>query len=233
MRTDTGGGRLLVAAAPARRTFLFDITPMKTGSMTSEQARKELRTQLRARRSALAAGERILASQMLVDSLEQLPEFLTDQRIGGYWAVAGELPLAGLIQGLRARDQTYHLPIVGEDGLLTFAPWRPGGAITTNRFGIPEPICAANDLIMPDQLDVVLLPLLGFDRRGHRLGFGGGYYDRSFAFLRERSAAARPVLVGIGYAMQEIPGIDAMPWDVRLDYVATEEELIECASAPA
>ncbi|MEO5626692.1 MAG: 5-formyltetrahydrofolate cyclo-ligase [Dokdonella sp.] len=192
-------------------------------------ARDVLRSQLRARRAELTPGERIRASQALVGSLEQIPQFLCAQRIAGYWAVAGELPLAALIQGLRARGQTYHLPVVDKDRHLNFAAWQPGGTIAANRYGIPEPVCAAEDLIAPDQLDVVLLPLLGFHRGGHRLGFGGGYYDRSFAFLRERSETGRPVLVGIGYALQETPAIGAMPWDVRLDYIATERELIECA----
>lgn len=191
--------------------------------------RKALRAQLHERRAALTPGERIVASQALVESLEQIPQFLIDKRIGGYWAVAGELPLAALIQGLRARGQIYHLPVVGNDRHLKFAAWQPGGAIAANRYGIPEPECAAEDLIEPDQLDVVLLPLLGFDRGGHRLGFGGGYYDRSFAFLRERTSIDKPVLVGIGYASQEIPAIVAMPWDVRLDYIATDQEVIECA----
>lgn len=191
--------------------------------------RAELRAQLRARRDALSASERILASQSLVASLEQVPQFLTDRRVAGYWAVAGELPLAALIQGLRQRDQTYHLPIVGGDRQLMFAQWRPGGDIAMNRYGIPEPVCAPSDLLEPAQMDVVLLPLLGFDRRGHRLGFGGGYYDRSFDFLRERKAPGQPLLVGIAYAMQEVAQIEAMPWDVRLDHVATERALIDCA----
>jgi 5-formyltetrahydrofolate cyclo-ligase len=190
--------------------------------------RNVLRSQLRARRAALTPTERIIASQALVESLEKIPEFLTDQRIGGYWAIAGELPLAALIQGLRARGQNYYLPVVGDDRRLEFAAWQPGGAIAMNRHGIPEPVCGASERIAPEQLDVVLLPLLGFDRSGHRLGFGGGYYDRSFEFLRERSAIGRPVLVGIGYAVQEIAAIDAMPWDVRLDYIATDQELIDC-----
>ncbi len=172
-----------------------------------------------------------MASQALVDSLEQLPAFLTDKRIGGYWAVAGELPLAALIQGLRARGQIYHLPVVDAKRQLRFAAWQPGGSIEMNRYGIPEPVCAAADLIAPEQLDVVLLPLLGFDRNGHRLGFGGGYYDRSFAFLRERKAPAKPILVGVAYAMQEVAAIEAMPWDVHLDYVVTEQALIACRSA--
>ena len=72
------------------------------------------------------------------------------------------------------------------------------------------------------------MPLLGFDRAGGRLGYGGGYYDTTFAALRERSDTASPVLVGIGYAAQELERIVPAAWDVRLDYVATERELIDC-----
>lgn len=195
--------------------------------------RSALRKRLRESRATLPAAERIAAAQALVAQIEQVPEFLTDRRIGGYWAVAGELPLAALMQGLRARHQDYLLPVVGVDRRLRFARWQPRMEITMNRYGIPEPVCAAADLFAPEQLDVVLLPLLGFDRLGQRLGFGGGYYDRSFAFLKDRTDVGKPVLVGVGYAMQEVPAIKAMAWDVRLDYIATEHELIDLAPDPA
>lgn len=194
---------------------------------SDDAERTSLRAHLRARRAALSAGERIAAAAALVDVLQQIPEFLTDRCIAGYWAIDGELPLAALAQGLRARGQRYHLPILGAQRQLAFAPWQPGMPLGTNRYGIPEPDCAPGERIRPEQLDVVLLPLLGFDRRGRRLGFGGGWYDRSFAFLRERSGIGKPLLVGVGYAAQEVPSITAMPWDVHLDYVATECELIE------
>lgn len=74
----------------------------------------------------------------------------------------------------------------------------------------------------PEQLQLVLMPLLGFDRRGGRLGMGGGYYDRSFAFRHDRPAPPR--LVGVGYACQEIPALDVQEWDVGLDAVVTERE---------
>lgn len=189
--------------------------------------RSALRKELRLRREALSATERIAAANGLVAQLEQIPEFLTDRRVAGYWAVGGELPLLGLMPGLRARAQVYHLPVVGANRRLRFAAWRPGIEIAANRYGIPEPVGAESERLSPADLDVVLLPLLGFDRRGHRLGFGGGYYDRSFDFLRERSDVGKPLLVGIGYALQEVEAIEAMPWDVRLDYVTTERELIQ------
>jgi 5-formyltetrahydrofolate cyclo-ligase len=210
------------------------MTRSKPPSLPSnEHSRTALRETLRMRRAALSAQARITAAGALVAQLEQVPEFLTDRRIGGYWAVAGELPLAALMQGLRARNQDYFLPVVGTDRRLTFARWQPRMEITMNRYGIPEPVCAAAERLAPEQLDVVLLPLLGFDRTGQRLGFGGGYYDRSFAFLKDRSDVGKPVLIGVGYATQEVAAIETMPWDVRLDYIATETELIDLTPHPA
>ena len=192
--------------------------------------RSALRKELRERRTALSAGERIAAATALLDQLEKIPEFLTDTRVAGYWAVAGELPLAAIVGGLRARGQAYHLPIV-EGNLLRFAPWWPGMPIAMNRYDIPEPVVEPEARIAADAIDVVLVPLLGFDRSGQRLGFGGGYYDRTFAFLIGQPRPSRPVLVGIGYAAQEIARIEPAEWDVPLDYVATERELIDLTPA--
>ena len=84
-------------------------------------------------------------------------------------------------------------------------------------------------LLSATQIDLVLVPLLGFDRRGNRLGAGAGYYDRSFEFLRAKPRPAQPLLVGIGYHFQEVPELPAESWDVPLDFIATDRELIECA----
>ena len=204
-----------------------------TESTGNNHSRAALRRELRARRDALSAAERVAAAQGLVAQVEQVPEFLTDRCIAGYWATAGELPLAALMGGVLARGQSWHLPVVADGGLLRFAPWRVGAALVPNRYGIPEPVCADGQTLSPQDIDVVLVPLLGFDRRGHRLGFGGGYYDRSFSFLQGRADVRKPVLVGVGYAMQEVERIDAQPWDVALDYVATERELIDLTPPPS
>ena len=204
-----------------------------TVSTKNDNSRTALRRDLRACRAALSAAQRVAAAQGLVAQVEQVPEFITDHRIAGYWATAGELPLAALMAGVLARGQIWHLPIVADDGQLRFAPWRMGDALAPNRYGIPEPVCAPGQSLSPQEMDVVLVPLLGFDRGGHRLGFGGGYYDRSFSFLQGRVDVGKPVLVGVGYAMQEVERINAQPWDVRLDYVATEREWIDLTPPPA
>ncbi|NUR22814.1 5-formyltetrahydrofolate cyclo-ligase [Frateuria sp.] len=195
--------------------------------MDATAQRRELRQHLSAQRRALAPAQRITAAQGLRRSLEQLPEYHTDARVAGYWACDGELPLNLVIPPLAARGQRFLLPMLGEDNQLRFAPWAAGEPVQPNRFGIPEPV-APREWFAPFQLDLVLVPLLGFDRHGHRLGYGGGWYDRSFAFLGDQVRPTEPLLVGVAYDFQELPVIKPEAWDVPLDFIATDRELIDC-----
>lgn len=189
--------------------------------------RQQLRNRLAGQRQALGPADRMRAAQGLRHSLEQLPEFLVDERIAGYWAHAGELPLNLAMAPLAERGQQFHLPVIGPQRRMHFAAWQAGDSVEPNRYGIPEPV--ARDHVLPGNfMDLVLVPLVGFDRHGNRLGFGGGYYDTNFAFLKDEARPASPLLVGIGYAFQELDALDAEPWDIRLDYIATERELIDC-----
>ena len=191
--------------------------------------RRELRQQLAERRRALPPAERIAATQGLRRSLEQLPEYFTDTRVAGYWASHGELPLNLVIPPLATRGQQFLLPVIGAGRQLRFAAWSAGDEVQPNRYGIPEPV-DPGELLEPFQLDLVFVPLLGFDRRGNRLGHGGGYYDRSFAFLNDQVRPTEPLLVGIAYAFQELPEVEEQGWDVPLDFIATERELIDCTT---
>jgi 5-formyltetrahydrofolate cyclo-ligase len=193
--------------------------------------RHELRRRLADRRRTLSPPERMSAAQGLRRSLELLPEYLTDARVAGYWASHGELPLNLVIPPLAARGQQFLLPVLGKHKHLSFAPWQSGDAVQPNRYGIPEPVDPP-ELFEPFQLDLVFVPLLGFDRRGHRLGHGGGYYDRSFAFLNEQVRPTEPLLVGIAYDFQELEIVNKEPWDVALDFIATDRELIDCHLEP-
>lgn len=176
--------------------------------------RQELRGELRARRRALDARSRLAAGEAIAQALR--PSL--HGYVAGYWAVDGEVPLLALLGA--PRDFVYCLPVVQPGKRLRFGPWRSGDALVQNRFGIPEPDLDSASLIDPELLDHVLLPLVGFDTRGHRLGTGGGYYDRSFAF---RHGNARPPrLIGIGYSCQQVDALPAADWDVPLDLIVTE-----------
>ena len=192
-----------------------------------------LRARMAVRRNELDAKQRIAAAAGVLHSLESLPEFMTDANVAGYWAVRGELPLNLAVASLARREQRYFLPVLGATRQLYFAEYSTGTPITHNRFGIPEPATPADQRLTPQDMEVILLPLLAFDRQGHRLGTGGGWYDTSLAFLREAPRPAAPLLVGIGYTFQEVESIPAEPWDVDLDYVATDSELIACGPVDA
>jgi 5-formyltetrahydrofolate cyclo-ligase len=120
--------------------------------------------------------------------------------------------------------------VLGDDRQLQFAPWRPGEALVANRFGIPEP--AEAQPLPAEAMALIVLPLVGFDATGQRLGMGGGWYDRSLAFRRDRTAPP-PWLVGVGFALQQIDALPVEPWDVPLDAVCTESNTFNLHTLPA
>ena len=197
------------------------------------EGRALLRARMSVRRNELNAKQRITAAAGVLRSLELLPEFMTDANVAGYWAVRGELPLNLAVAALRRREQHYFLPILGQHHQLQFAEYADGTPLTSNHFGIPEPDAPPAALEDAHTMDVILLPLLAFDRLGHRLGTGGGWYDRSLAFLHRAARPASPLLVGVGYAFQQTESVPAAEWDVDLDYVATDAELITCHPSTA
>ena len=190
--------------------------------------RAQLRRDLRSRRRALPAAQRIAAADALANQLLALP-FLPDAgHVAGYWAMDGEIALNSW-QVRLPRSLIYCLPVLQSDNSLRFAPWRPGEALVSNRFGIPEPDMDPAEALPAHALSLVVMPLVGFDARGHRLGMGGGWYDRSFAF--RNAAAPPPWLVGAGFNVQRVPHLDQEAWDVIPDALCTETEtLLTCNS---
>jgi 5-formyltetrahydrofolate cyclo-ligase len=145
--------------------------------------------------------------------------------VAGYWAMDGEIALHAWQLRL-PRECIYCLPVLCDDNLLRFAPWRPGDGLISNRHGIPEPDVTPSSLLDADTLSLAVLPLVGFDRNGHRLGMGGGWYDRSFAFRHARREPP-PHLVGAAFGLQQIDPLDAAHWDVALDAVCTESSTLD------
>ena len=223
-------GPLLLKSDRLRLSRAYPCTTHYRLHVDAPPERKLLRQSMRERRRALPAAERIAAATQLSERLDALAELHTDARIAGYWASDGELPLAAVLPKLMGRGAHFHLPVIlgARATALAFAPWRAGQPIRANRFGIPEPEYEVAQLVSPQLMQCVLMPLVAFDRRGHRLGMGGGYYDASFEFLRFGERPREPLLVGIAYAFQEVPHIEPKPHDVHLDFVCTERELIDC-----
>ena len=180
-----------------------------------------LRRELRERRRAIPAAQRIAAAEALAERLLALPFAPTSGFVAGYWAMDGEIALHAWQLRL-PRDCTYCLPVLHEDRALRFAPWRPGAALVSNRHGIPEPDVDASELLSAGAMTFVVAPLVGFDPNGHRLGMGGGWYDRTFAFRRDR--AAPPFLVGAAFAAQQVDSVSPQPWDMPLDALCSERD---------
>ena len=192
--------------------------------MDIERAR--LRTELRARRRAIAAPDRIAAAQDLAQRLLALPDAPASGYVAGYWAMDGEIALHAWQMQLPA-GLTYCLPVLAEGDLLGFAAWRPGDPLVTNRFGIPEPDVGRSAMLPPASMALVVMPLVGFDVRCERLGMGGGWYDRTFARSSARPSDAkvgRPLLVGAAFEVQRVDALPTAPWDVGLDAVCTERQ---------
>lgn len=176
---------------------------------------------MRAERGALDPVSRQQAAAALRQHLSVLEEYRTALCIAAYVAVGGEMDPAPLLADAVAAGKRVYLPRVPPErgGVLQFFAWQPGAALQPNRLGIPEPPEDAAR-ISRQELDLVLTPLLGFDNQGHRLGMGGGYYDRSFGFLN--AGARKPWLLGLGYEFQHLQKLPAAPWDVALDGAVTE-----------
>ena len=188
----------------------------------SEQVdRKQLRRELRARRRALGAGERRLAERRFARNLRRELGPRRARHVAVYHVADGELsPLPGLAQR-RFQGTRLYLPVLDPvyRGRLRFHLWRREKRLRANRFGIGEP--RRLERARADwALDVLLIPLVGFDDRGHRLGMGGGFYDRTLANFARRPR--RPRLVGVAFECQRLSRVPEAPWDQPLDLIVTD-----------
>lgn len=192
------------------------------------QSRQALRQTLREKRRSLSDAMRRRADANLLRRLISSPFFQHSRHIALYLANDGECDISGLIKIAWARNKVCYLPCLTTDKKLLFAPISPAIEMAENHYGILEPQVKKQDYITPKQLDLVLMPLVGFDRQGNRLGMGGGYYDRSFAFLKHRRHWQRPRLIGIGYDFQQVDKLDNREWDVPLHAVISNKALLRC-----
>ena len=180
----------------------------------------ELRARNRRLRAELSPEQLQLAADALCTRLLKLDAYLDARRIGAYFAVNGEIGLAPLIERALADGKQVFLPNLDREA-LRFAPYFDGQKMRANRFRLPEPDVDDTEMLSPNALDLVLAPLTVFDADGNRIGMGGGFYDRSFAF-RKDPTVLRPVLIGVAHELQRVDHIEPKDWDVRLDLVVTD-----------
>lgn len=190
-------------------------------------SRSELRARLRAQRRVLAPALRADFNARITQHLTQSNLFHTSSRVATYWACQSEADAHAAAQRAWALHKRVFLPVLlgPFHNHLRFAPYTPQSVLQHNRFNIPEPRVLHAQLLPGISMDLVLVPLVGFDDEGTRLGMGGGYYDRSFAARLFRHYWCKPRLIGVAYELQRVAKLDRQPWDVKLDGVVTERQL--------
>jgi 5-formyltetrahydrofolate cyclo-ligase len=196
--------------------------------------KSDLRTESRARRAGLARAIPDFASRLatFAGKLNIPPEAI----VAGYWPVRDEADPRGLMNALAVRGVTLALPRIEAKGAaLSFRVWRDGDELVDNHHGIAEPRADAA-MVIPD---IVLVPLLAFDGHGHRLGYGGGYYDRTLSSLARAaippanlSRRAPAVFIGVAYAGQEVEALLREAHDHPLDAVITENGIRRFTTRP-
>jgi 5-formyltetrahydrofolate cyclo-ligase len=190
--------------------------------MTDTHSRKTaLRSALRQQRRSLSSAAQGAAAQALTQSVLSLPNWTGAQRIALYLARDGEIDTSALVSMARAASKQLFLPVLTADNSLSFARWNTADTPSTNRYNIPEPPTGAAQYPVAD-LDIIFLPVVGWDAQGGRLGMGGGYYDRAL------SGIAGPVLVGLAHDSQRTERIPKESWDIVMDYIATDTALHHC-----
>lgn len=182
-------------------------------------AKQALRRTMTARRDAIDIAERASAAASLAAHFIGRLGFPAHSCIAGYFPFRSEFDVLPLLRVLHEADHRLALPvIVGRAEGLTFRRYRPGDAMALNALGIPEPGAEA-ETVAPTH---VLVPLLAFDDHGYRLGYGGGYYDRTLAALRD--AGNHVQTVGIGFDLQRVDAIPRGAVDQRLELIVTERD---------
>ncbi|MTJ80134.1 MAG: 5-formyltetrahydrofolate cyclo-ligase [Telmatospirillum sp.] len=202
-------------------------SPLPSGETSGGQSggggKTDLRREARALRRAAHSRSDGAAAGILRNFVEGVP-WRSRAVIAGYWPISDEVDVRPLLDALAEQGCLLALPEVERrQQPLIFRRWSPGAPLEAGIHGTFHPLRESPSL----RPDLVLVPLLAFDRRGGRLGYGGGYYDRTMAALRSEKEI---LTVGIAYAAQEMSELPTEPHDQRLDWIVTEDWALEALS---
>jgi len=188
-----------------------------------------IRTRLRASRRLLPAWRQRLAAQTLMRRVAaSVPGLKHARHVAFYLAADGEIDLTPLLRRCLDAGMSCYLPVLDRNGRnrLDFAPYHEKRPLQANRYGIPEPMTTRPELRSCRDMDVIFLPLVGFDQEGRRLGMGGGFYDRTLADCGN-GRQADPLLVAVAHDIQYISRLPDEPWDIRPHMIVTPTRLIK------
>ncbi len=170
----------------------------------------------------MTSAEQRDAAGRLCRRLKHQPLFLRSRHIAFYLPNDGEIDPRPLLAAALACGKHCYLPVLkpGSENRLWFVRYDLDTPLYKNRFGIPEPRADYRRAIDATQLDLVLMPLVGFDAAGGRMGMGGGFYDRTFAY-KNKSPSSKTYLLGLAHSCQRVEQLDVAPWDIPLAAIAT------------
>jgi 5-formyltetrahydrofolate cyclo-ligase len=183
------------------------------------RAKRRVRAEVRGLRDAIPEEHRAKLGELVVDRLLALPEMAPAHTVMAFWSFGSEVSTQGLLASLQEAGVRVALPRI-VDGDLEARTYAPGDPVTIASFGAGEP--ANGTTVPPTDLDVIVVPGVAFDRRGGRIGYGGGYYDR---FLRRVRADAKRIAIGFGVQLVD-ELLPAGPADLPVDLVVTESEIV-------
>lgn len=183
-----------------------------------------LRRQMRIRRRALDGPRQREAATRLTDTLTRQALFMSSSHVAFYVANDGEIDPRPALERALALGKRCYLPVLAPSWQATvmFGRVDRNTRFTRNRFGIPEPDVAPGRLRRAPELDLVLVPLVAFDAQGNRIGMGGGFYDRTLAYLGTRRCWHRPRLLGLAHALQRVERVCSDAWDIPLEGIVTD-----------
>ncbi len=185
--------------------------------------KKEQRTRLRSLRENLDPAFKADADAQIARAIENAFPDLTSRSIAFYWPMLGEPDLRNAVTIWCRAGTSASLPETMRGSPLTFRPWTPGCAMRAGIWDIPVP-----DTVQEAHPEILLIPCLGFDGADFRLGFGGGFYDRTLA-----ARSPKPVAVGVGYSACQIPSIRPEAHDIPMDMIVTERSIVWHSPNPA
>ena len=168
----------------------------------------------------MGAHERARASRRIADRFLNSRYFMCSDTIGCYVSTWEEVDTSAIIERAWRAKKRIFLPVTGTRRTMLFRETLPETELAMNDFGLWEPL--SGTLIDVHELDVIVTPLVAFDSQRNRIGMGGGYFDRTFAYLRERRHWLRPKLIGVAFECQRVQEIAPNPWDIQVFRVYTE-----------
>lgn len=189
------------------------------------QSTARIRTAAKLARRSMHENVRSAASAEIASRFMHSREFLASKTLACYLHDWDEVDTRAIIERAWCAKKRVFAPVIDRRGGMRFHALRPDTRLEQNRFGLWEPV--ATSAIAPQKLDVVITPAVAFDDELNRIGTGGGYFDRCFAFLRNRKQWLRPKLIGVAFDCQRVEKITPNPWDIRLYRVISEIRSLE------